>query len=248
MPIWCRTQASEIGDACREVVDQLLEVNALYQLRAAQRASRTAEEVRRHAPGSRLRQSDHGRRPVLPHHQGHPRRRRRNRPRARAQRRCRRRGLPPRPAGLFGSVAPPDTPEDTRDDQAHGEDEVAARRCGARTGCLADTADPTGCGPGDLSGQGGSSGSASAHKLSSTIHGRVLTFHERPNRPTSHARPAHHHKILLRTLSKRRSFVQFLPTFAPGLLSWGKIGKVPSGARRTLTSTSANVPVAVPAN
>ncbi|MFH9405130.1 hypothetical protein ACH4JS_36005 [Streptomyces sp. NPDC017638] len=36
MPIWCRTQASEIGDACREVVDQLLEVNALYQLRAAQ--------------------------------------------------------------------------------------------------------------------------------------------------------------------------------------------------------------------
>jgi hypothetical protein len=35
-PIWCRTQASEIGDACREVVDQLLEVNALYRLRAAQ--------------------------------------------------------------------------------------------------------------------------------------------------------------------------------------------------------------------
>ncbi|MEV6212350.1 hypothetical protein [Kitasatospora sp. NPDC051914] len=35
-PIWCRTQASEVGDACREVVDQLLEVNALYRLRAAQ--------------------------------------------------------------------------------------------------------------------------------------------------------------------------------------------------------------------
>ncbi|WP_302832242.1 hypothetical protein [Streptomyces sp. GbtcB7] len=35
-PVWCRTQASEIGDACREVVDQLLEVNALYRLRAAQ--------------------------------------------------------------------------------------------------------------------------------------------------------------------------------------------------------------------
>ncbi|MEU9305724.1 hypothetical protein [Streptomyces sp. NPDC048269] len=35
-PIWCRTQASEIGDACRTVVDQLLEVNALYRLRAAQ--------------------------------------------------------------------------------------------------------------------------------------------------------------------------------------------------------------------
>ncbi|MFG2526276.1 hypothetical protein [Streptomyces sp. NPDC048527] len=35
-PIWCRIQASEIGDACREVIDQLLEVNALYRLRAAQ--------------------------------------------------------------------------------------------------------------------------------------------------------------------------------------------------------------------
>ncbi len=35
-PVWCRTQASEIGDACPEVVDQLLEVNALYRLRAAQ--------------------------------------------------------------------------------------------------------------------------------------------------------------------------------------------------------------------
>lgn len=35
-PLWCRTQASEVGDDCREVVDQLLEVNALYRLRAAQ--------------------------------------------------------------------------------------------------------------------------------------------------------------------------------------------------------------------
>ncbi|WP_406436867.1 hypothetical protein OHB00_22295 [Streptomyces sp. NBC_00631] len=35
-PIWCRSQASEVGDACREVIDQLLEVNALYRLRVAQ--------------------------------------------------------------------------------------------------------------------------------------------------------------------------------------------------------------------
>ncbi|WP_327731301.1 hypothetical protein OG250_42290 [Streptomyces sp. NBC_00487] len=35
-PVWCRSQASEIGDACREVVDQLLEDNVLYRLRAAQ--------------------------------------------------------------------------------------------------------------------------------------------------------------------------------------------------------------------
>jgi hypothetical protein len=35
-PIWCRSQAPEVGDACREVIDQLLEVNALYRLQAAQ--------------------------------------------------------------------------------------------------------------------------------------------------------------------------------------------------------------------
>lgn len=28
-PVWCRTQASAVGEACREVIDQLLEVNAL---------------------------------------------------------------------------------------------------------------------------------------------------------------------------------------------------------------------------
>lgn len=35
-PVWCRTQASEVGDACRTVIDLLLEINALYRLRAAQ--------------------------------------------------------------------------------------------------------------------------------------------------------------------------------------------------------------------
>ncbi|MDF3294271.1 hypothetical protein P3G67_34735 [Streptomyces sp. RB6PN23] len=35
-PIWCRGQASQVGDACRDVIEQLLEVNALYRLRAAQ--------------------------------------------------------------------------------------------------------------------------------------------------------------------------------------------------------------------
>lgn len=35
-PMWCRTQASQVGDACREVIDQMLEINALYRLRAAQ--------------------------------------------------------------------------------------------------------------------------------------------------------------------------------------------------------------------
>lgn len=35
-PVWCRNTAAAIGDACAEVVDQLLEVNALYRLRQAQ--------------------------------------------------------------------------------------------------------------------------------------------------------------------------------------------------------------------
>ncbi|MFJ9908262.1 Mu transposase domain-containing protein [Streptomyces sp. NPDC101152] len=35
-PTWCRTQSTQVGAACREVIDQLLEINALYRLRAAQ--------------------------------------------------------------------------------------------------------------------------------------------------------------------------------------------------------------------
>ncbi|WP_211264333.1 Mu transposase domain-containing protein [Streptosporangium amethystogenes] len=35
-PLWCRTQADEAGQSCRAVIDHLLEVNALYRLRAAQ--------------------------------------------------------------------------------------------------------------------------------------------------------------------------------------------------------------------
>ena len=49
-------------------------------------------------------------------------------------------------------------------------------RCRGRTGCPGGRdRSNTGLGPGDRSGQGGSSGSISAHKSSSTIHGRVLT-------------------------------------------------------------------------
>ncbi|MET9134639.1 hypothetical protein ABZX44_33250 [Streptomyces antibioticus] len=35
-PTWCRSQSAQVGVACREFIDQLLEVNALYRLRAAQ--------------------------------------------------------------------------------------------------------------------------------------------------------------------------------------------------------------------
>jgi hypothetical protein len=35
-PAWCRTRAGEAGPACRQVIDGLLAVNALFRLRAAQ--------------------------------------------------------------------------------------------------------------------------------------------------------------------------------------------------------------------
>ncbi|MFL5995564.1 MAG: IS21 family transposase [Streptomyces sp.] len=35
-PAWCRTQSAQVGAACKEVIDGLLEINALYRLRAAQ--------------------------------------------------------------------------------------------------------------------------------------------------------------------------------------------------------------------
>jgi hypothetical protein len=35
-PTWCRRRAGEIGPACTQVIDALLEVNALFRLRAAQ--------------------------------------------------------------------------------------------------------------------------------------------------------------------------------------------------------------------
>lgn len=35
-PAWCRTRAAQIGPACRQVIDGLLEINALFRLRAAQ--------------------------------------------------------------------------------------------------------------------------------------------------------------------------------------------------------------------
>lgn len=35
-PVWCRKQAAQIGPACSELIAQLLEINALYRLRAAQ--------------------------------------------------------------------------------------------------------------------------------------------------------------------------------------------------------------------
>jgi hypothetical protein len=72
-------------------------------------------EVRRHTVGGRLRESDHGRRPVLSH------------PEHETSGDAGAAAFLHGPQGLFGSVIPPDTPEGTHDDQVHGEDEVAAR-------------------------------------------------------------------------------------------------------------------------
>jgi hypothetical protein len=126
-PIWCRTQASEIGDACREVVDQLLEVNALYRLRAAQgvlglrkkygdtrleaacaRAIAVGDPSYRTVKGILVAGTETDPEPETSGDAGAA-------------------AFLHGPQGLFGSVAPPDTAEDTRDDQVHGEDEVAAR-------------------------------------------------------------------------------------------------------------------------
>ena len=58
---------------------------------------RPARQARPRPGGGSLRQGDHRRRPVLPHHQGHPGRRARNRPAAAGHRRRRRRRVPARP-------------------------------------------------------------------------------------------------------------------------------------------------------
>jgi hypothetical protein len=47
-PAWCRRRADEIGPACRQVIDGLMEVNALFRLRAAQGVLGLADK---HNPG-----------------------------------------------------------------------------------------------------------------------------------------------------------------------------------------------------
>jgi hypothetical protein len=44
-PIWCRTQASEIGDACREVVDQLLEAACARAMTVGHPSYRTIKGI-----------------------------------------------------------------------------------------------------------------------------------------------------------------------------------------------------------
>jgi hypothetical protein len=43
-PTWCRTRAEQVGQACRQLIDALLQVNALFRLRSAQGVLRLADK------------------------------------------------------------------------------------------------------------------------------------------------------------------------------------------------------------
>ncbi|MEV2192394.1 hypothetical protein AB0I02_15585 [Streptomyces phaeochromogenes] len=125
-PIWCRGQASQVGDACREVIDQLLESQRPLPVPRGPGSTRTAQEVRRRPSGSRLQKGDHGRRPVLPHRQviliagteTDPEPETGNAGAA---------AFLHGPEGLFAADIPTQTPGDVHDDQDRGDAEAAVR-------------------------------------------------------------------------------------------------------------------------
>ena len=106
-PTWCRTRPPRSGPPAAPVIDGLLEINALFRLRAAQGVLGLADKHGTAPAGSRLRQGHRGRRPVLPHHQRHPDRRRRNRPTRTSSRRRWRRRAPARPFTAVRGRHPP---------------------------------------------------------------------------------------------------------------------------------------------
>ncbi|MFJ2021932.1 Mu transposase domain-containing protein [Streptomyces nodosus] len=126
-PVWCRSQASEVGDACRAVVDQLLEVNVLYRLRAAQgvlglrkkygetrleaacaRAIAVGDPSYRTIKGILIAGTETDPEPETSGDAGAA-------------------AFLHGPARLFATVATPDTTDDIPDDQVHDEAEVEAR-------------------------------------------------------------------------------------------------------------------------
>ncbi len=97
----------------------------------------------------------------------------------------------------------------------------------------------TGRGPGDFSCQGGSSGSISAHKSSSTIHGRVLT----PSRmaESSHrSRPTRALQQDRVTNSKKFSFLSDSPPLHTG----GGCAPAPTGLATSLYLSSGRLSIA----
>ena len=124
-PIWCRTQAlpRSATPAARSSTSCWRSTRCTGSA-PPRGSSDWRKKFGADAPGSRLREGDRGRRPVLPHHQGHPGRRHRDRSRTRDQRRCGSRGLPPRTeAAVRLRDTPPTQRTQLRDDQVHGEAE-----------------------------------------------------------------------------------------------------------------------------
>ncbi|GAA3085221.1 hypothetical protein GCM10020000_84670 [Streptomyces olivoverticillatus] len=126
-PVWCRTQAAEVGEACSEVIGQLLEINALYRLRAAQGIlglrKKYGETRLEAACAKSLAVGDASYRTVkgilIAEH--------RDRSGAGDQRRRGRRRVPPRAqTALRDRRDPPVAAEDNHDDQGHREGEGVA--------------------------------------------------------------------------------------------------------------------------
>lgn len=80
-PTWCQQVGEQVGPACCEVV--ATPVGGQCPVPPSRRPGRPGAAGQTHPdpPGSRVRQGDRRRRPVLPHHQGHPDRRHRGPPR-----------------------------------------------------------------------------------------------------------------------------------------------------------------------
>ena len=95
-PAWCRKQAAGIGPACEQVIGELLAEQRAVPAPLRAGRHRAGRQARPGPARGRLRESAHRRRPVLPHHQGHPGRRARTRPAPRRGR-GRRRRVPARP-------------------------------------------------------------------------------------------------------------------------------------------------------
>ncbi|MFE5596549.1 hypothetical protein [Streptomyces sp. NPDC056549] len=126
-PVWCRSQASEVGDACREVVGQLLEVTVFYRLRAVQGVPGLRKkygETRLEAACARaIAVGDPSYRTV----RGILIAGTETDPEPETSGDARAAAFLHGPARLFATVAAPDTTDDDHDDQVHNETEVEAR-------------------------------------------------------------------------------------------------------------------------
>ena len=70
---------TEVGPACVAVIAEFMAINAIHRLRSRPRSPRVCARPSAIATGGSVRPGHRRRRPQLPHHQGHPRRRHRTR-------------------------------------------------------------------------------------------------------------------------------------------------------------------------